>query len=66
MTNLQKLLDEKFPITDKTRDDGRRLYTVWREIFTEGYNEGRNVQYEKMLEEGYKKPLDSHSAMFGE
>lgn len=38
MSNLQQLLDEKFPITKQTSEDGKRLYLVWRDIFAEGYN----------------------------
>lgn len=38
MSQLQKLLDSKFPITESTSEDGKRLYEVWRDIFTEGYN----------------------------
>lgn len=38
MNTLQKLLDEKFPITAQTSEDGRRLYEVWKDVFTEGYN----------------------------
>lgn len=38
MTKLQKLLDKKFPLTLNSSDDSKRLYEVWRDIFTEGYN----------------------------
>lgn len=37
-SKLEQLLDAKFPITDQTSEDGKRLYEVWRDIFTEGYN----------------------------
>lgn len=38
MNSLQQLLDEKFPITKETTEEGKRLYLMCRDIFTEGYN----------------------------
>lgn len=38
MSKLQELLDKKFPLTVNSSDADRRLYEVWRDIFTEGYN----------------------------
>lgn len=40
MDNLQKLLDQKFPLPEGMSSEGHRLFTVWREIFTEGYKAG--------------------------
>lgn len=38
MSQLQKLLDSKFPMTEGMSSEGVRLFTIWREIFEEGYN----------------------------
>jgi hypothetical protein len=40
MSNLQRLLDIKFPMPEGMSSEGHRLFTVWREIFGEGYKAG--------------------------
>lgn len=47
MSQLQKLLDKKFPMPEGMSSEGHRLFTVWRDIFEEGYKEGYAARAEE-------------------